>query len=64
MSCVQFELRVEYCSIVKTVEGITAGQVHRLYAGKRGKEGLPFNSPCPFPPHIHTVWKNIDGLHY
>ena len=33
MSCVQFELRVECCSIVKTEEGITAGQVHRLYRG-------------------------------
>ena len=27
----QFDLRVECCSIVKTEEGITAGQVHRLY---------------------------------
>ena len=31
MSCVQFELRVECCSIVKTEEGITADKVHRLY---------------------------------
>ena len=29
----QFELRVECYSIVKTEEGITAGQVHRLYRG-------------------------------
>ena len=33
VSCVQFELRVECCSIVKTEEGITVGQVHRLYRG-------------------------------
>ena len=29
----QFELGVECCSIVKTEESITAGQVHRLYRG-------------------------------
>ena len=49
MSCVQFELRVEYCSIVKTVEGrfYMRGSPQALYAGKRGREGLPFLLALP-----------------